>query len=210
MKPPGTMKQVVIPRPSADREGFSSKNYVHPAVTMFSAHPVAAGLSDPIAVHRLVDVHDKVSLEVSGPVGRDSSSEFRQTDVIDRSLDKRWDEEMASRSGTSEHPDDCSGDRNGADTTYDESDKLAGEWDPLVKQDIGCQLVRVNEGRDNCVTNLRDISGSSDSGVQSWTEQWENMSDNSMDDSYVDTGDLHRSVSSEFSGHGRIGNGCVA
>ena len=192
------MKQVVIPRPSADREGFSSTNNVHPAVTMFSAQPVAAGLSDPIAVHRLVDVHDKVSLEVSGPVGRDSSSEFRQTDVIVMSLDNRGDDDMASRSGTSEHPDDCSGDINGADTTYDESDKLAGEWDPLVKQDIGCQLVRVNEGRDNCLTNLRDISGSSDSGVQSWTEQWENMSDNSMDDSYVDTGDLHRSVSSEL------------
>ena len=198
MEPPGTRKQVVIPRPSVDREGFSSKNNVHRAVTMFSAQPVAAGLSDPIAVHRLVDVHDKVSLEVSGPVGRDSSSEFRQTDVIVMSLDKRWDEDMASRSGTSEHPDDCSGDINGADTTYDESDKLAGEWDPLVKQDIGCQLVRVNKGRDNCLTNLRDISGSSDSGVQSWTEQWENMSDNSMDDSYVDTGDLHRSVSSEL------------
>ena len=196
MKPHGMMKQVVIPRLSADREEFSYKNNVHPAVTMFSAQPVAAGLSDPIAVHRLVDVHDKVSLEVSGPVGRDSSSEFRQTDVIERSLDKGWDEEMASRSD--ENPDDCSGDRNGADTTYDESDKLAGEWDPLVKQDIGCQLVHVNESRDNCVTNLRDISGSSDSGVQSWTEQWENMSDNSMDDSYVDTGDLHRSVSSEL------------
>ena len=197
-KPLGTMKQVVIPRPSADREEFSYKNNVHPAVTMFSAQPVAAGLSDPIAVHRWVDVHDKVSLEVSGPVGRDSSSEFRQTDVIERSLNKGWDEDMASRSGTSENPDDCSGDRNGADTTYDESDKLAGEWDPLVKQDIGCQLVHVNEGRENCVTNLRDIGGSSDSGVQSWTEQWENMSDNSMDDSYVDTGDLHRSVSSEL------------
>ena len=43
-----------------------------------------------------------------------------------------------------------------------------------------------------------DVSGSSDSGVQSWTEQWDNISDNSMDDSYVDTGDLDRSVSNEL------------
>ena len=194
--PLGTMSQDVSPRPSADREEFSYKNNVHPAVTMFSAQPVAAGTSDPLAVHRWVDFHAKVSLEVR--VGRDSGSEIRQTEVIERSLDKGWDEEMASRSGTSENPDDCSGDRNGAGTTYDESDKLAGEWDPLVKQDIGCQLVHVNKGRNDCVTNLRDFGGSSDSGVQSWTEQWENMSDNSMDDSYVDTGDLHCSVSSEL------------
>ena len=123
---------------------------------------------------------------------------MKQTDVSEMLYGNRWDDDMASRSGTSENPDDCSGDRNGAETTYDESDKLAGEWDPLVKQDIGCQLVHVNKGRNDCVTNLRDLGGSSDSGVQSWTEQWENMSDNSMDDSYVDTGDLHRSVSSEL------------
>ena len=67
-----------------------------------------------------------------------------------------------------------------------------------MEKDNGCQLVRVNGGLDNCLTNLRDVSGSSDSGVQSWTEQWDNMSDNSMDDSYVDTGDLHRSVSNEL------------
>ena len=57
---PGTMKQVVLPRRTADREGCSSATSVHTVVTMFSAQPVAAGLSDPIAVHRSVDVHDKV------------------------------------------------------------------------------------------------------------------------------------------------------
>ena len=72
---------------------------VHTAVTMFSAQPVAAGLSDPIAVHRSVDVHDKVSLEVSGPVGRDSHSEFRQIDVIEMLNVNRCDDDMASRSG---------------------------------------------------------------------------------------------------------------
>ena len=48
------------------------------------------------------------------------------------------------------------------------------------------------------MTNSRDVSRSSDSGVNSWTEQWDNMSDNSMDGSYVDTGDLQRDVSDEL------------
>ena len=49
------------------------------------------------------------------------------------------------------------------------------------------------------MTNSRDVGRSSDSGVHSWTEQWANMSDNSMDGSYDDTGDLHRSISDEMS-----------
>ena len=111
----------------------------------------------------------------------------------------RWDDDMASRSGTTEHPDDCSGDIKCADTTYDESDKLAGEWDPLVKKDNGCQLVRINGGLDNCLTNVRDVSGSSDSGVQSWTEQWENMSDVSLNDSYDNPGNTLRGIPEEMS-----------
>ena len=196
---PGTMKQVILPRPTADREGCSSATSVHTAVTMFSAQPVAAGLSDPIAVHRSVDVHDKVSLGVSGPVGRDSHSEFRQTDVIEMLNVNRCDDDMASRSGTTEHPDDCSGDIKCNETTYDESDKLAGELDPLVKKDNGCQLVRVNGGLDNCLTNVRDVSGSSDSGVQSWTEQWENMSDVSLNDSYDNPGNTLQGIPGEMS-----------
>ena len=52
----------------------------------------------------------------------------------------RCDDDMASRSGKTEHPDDCSGDIKCAETTYDESDKLAGELDPLVDDHID-QLV---------------------------------------------------------------------
>ena len=177
---PGTMKQVILPRPTVDREGCSSVAKGHTAVTMLSAQPVAAGLSEPIAVHRSVHVHDNISLGASGPVSRDSHSEFRQSDVIEMLNVNRCDDDMASRSGKTEHPDDCSGDVKCAETTYDESDKLAGELDPLVKEDNGCQLVRVNGGLDNCLTSVREICGSSDSGVQSWTEQWENMSDVSL------------------------------
>ena len=198
VEPPGMMQQVIFPRPTADREGCISADSVHPAVTMFSAQPVAAGLSDPIAVRRSVDIQDAVGLEVGGPVGRVPYSELRQTDVESILHSNRRDDVVASRSGTTEHPDDRSGDIDCADTTYDELDKFAGEWDPLVEKDNGCQLVRVNGGLDDCLTNSRDVSGSSDSGVQSWMEQWDNMSDNSMDGSYVDTGDLHRSVSDEL------------
>ena len=197
VEPPDTMKQVIIPRPTADREGCSSAANVHTAVTMFSAQPVAAGLSDPIAVHHPVDVHDKDDLEVSGPVGRDSHSEFRQTDVIGILNDNRCDDDMASRSRTTEHPDDCSGDIKCVETTYDGS--LVGELDPLVKKDNGCQLVRVNGGLNNCLTNVRDVSGSSDSGVHSWTEQWENMSDVSLNDSYDNPGNILRGIPGEMS-----------
>ena len=124
---PGTMKQVIFPRPTADREGCISADSVHPAVTMFSAQPVAAGLSDPIAVHRSVDVHDTVGLEVGGPVGRVPYSELRQPDVGSILHSNRRDDVVASRSGTTEHPDDRSGDIDCANTTYDESDKFAGE-----------------------------------------------------------------------------------
>ena len=178
---PGTMKQVILPRPTADREGCSSAAGVHTAVTMFSAQPVAAGLSDPIAV------------------SRDSHSEFRQSDVIEMLNVNRCDDDMASRSGKTEHPDDCSGDIKCAETTYDESDKLAGELDPLVKKDNGCQLVRVNGGLDNCLTSVRDVCGSSDSGVQSWTEQWENMSDVSLNDSYDNPGNTLQGIPGEMS-----------
>ena len=124
---------------------------------------------------------------------------MKHTDVSEMLYGNRWDDDMASRSGTSENPDDCSGDRNGADTTYDESDKLAGELDPLVKKDNGCQLVRVNGGLDNCLTSVRDVSGSSDSGVQSWTEQWENMSDVSLNDSYDNPGNTLQGIPGEMS-----------
>ena len=124
---------------------------------------------------------------------------MKQTDVSEMLYGNRWDDDMASRSGTSENPDECSGDRNGADTTYDESDKLAGELDPLVKKDKGCQLVRVNRDLDNCLTSVRDVSGSSDSGVQSWTEQWENMSDVSLNDSYDNPGNTLQGIPGEMS-----------
>ena len=207
--PPGTMEQVVFPRPTADQEGCISTDSVHPAVMMFSTQPGADGLAGPNRIRRSVDVHDAVRLEVGSPVGRFPYSDLWQTD--DRSLlnDDRRDDVVGRQSvivpftnvpWTTEHPDDRPGevDYDGTTQTNGESGRLTGEWDPLVEKDNGCQIVRVKASLDNCLTNSRDVSRSSDSGVHSWTEQWDNMSDNSMDGSYVDTGDLHHDVSDEL------------
>ena len=132
-------------------------------------------------------------------MSRDSHSECQQSDVIDMLNVNRCDDDRASRSGKTEHPEDCSGDVKCAETTYDESDKLAGELDPLVKKDNGYQLVCVNGGLDNCLTSVREICGSSDSGVQSWTEQWENMSDVSLNDSYDNPGNTLQEIPGEMS-----------
>ena len=196
---PDAMEQVILPCPTVDRGEFSSVAKGHTAVAMLSAQPVAAGLLEPIAVHRPVHAYDNITLEDSGPVSRDSRSECQQSDVIDMLNVNRGDDDMASRSGTTEHPDDCSGDVKCTETTYDESDKLAGELDPLVKKDNGYQLVRVNGGLDNCLTSVREICGSSDSGVQSWTEQWENMSDVSLIDSYDNPGNTLQEIPGEMS-----------
>ena len=66
--------------------------------TMLSAQPVAAGLLEPIAVHRSVHAYDNIELRVSGPVSRDSRSECQQSDVIDMLNVNRCDDDMASRS----------------------------------------------------------------------------------------------------------------
>ena len=51
---------------------FSSVAKGHTAIAMLSAQPVAAGLLEPTAVHRPVHAYDKITLEDSGLVSRDS------------------------------------------------------------------------------------------------------------------------------------------
>ena len=57
----------------------------------------------------------------------------------------------------------------------------------------------MNISTDNGLTNSRETSPSSDSGVHSWTEQWENMSENSTDSSVYHTVDSHREDSGRVS-----------
>ena len=207
--PTGTMEQSVFPSPKADQEGCISTDSVHPGVMMFSTQPGADVSAGPNRTRRSVGAEDRQG--VGGPVGRFPYSDIRQTD--DRSLlnDVRRDDVVGRQSvyyvpftnvpRATEHPDDRPGevDYDSTTQTGGESGGLTGVWDPLIQKDNGFQIVRVNASLDNCLTNSRDVGRSSDSGVHSWTEQWANMSDNSMDGSYDDTGDLHRNMSDEMS-----------
>ena len=214
--PSGVMEQSVFSGLEADREGCISTDSVHPGVMMFSTQPGADVSGGPDGARRSVGhvgpfpVHDEDRQEVGGPVGRFPCSDILRT--TDRSvLNEDGRDDVVSRQSvvvpftdvprTSEHRDDRPGevDYDGTTQTRSESGCLTGMGDPLIQKDDGFQIVRVNASLDKGLTNSRDVGRSSDSGVHSWTEQWANMSDNSMDGSYDDTGDLHRSISDEMS-----------
>ena len=63
--------------------------------------------------------------------------------------------------------------------TRSESESVTGVRDPVIQMGSEVQTDRVNISTDNGLTDSRETSPSSDSGVHSWTEQWENMSENS-------------------------------
>ena len=214
--PSGVMEQSVFSGLEADREGCISTDSVHPGVMMFSTQPGADVSGGPDGARRSVGhvgpflVHDEDRQGVGGPVGRFPCSDIPRT--TDRSvLNEDGRDDVVSRQSvvvpftdvprTSEHRDDRPGeiDYDGTTQTRSESGCLTGMGDPLIQKDEGFQIVRVNASLDKGLTNSRDVGRSSDSGVHSWTEQWANMSDNSMDGSYDDTGDLHRSISDEMS-----------
>ena len=177
---------------------------------MFSTQPGAEVSAGPDGARRSVDhvspfpVHDEDRPGVGGPVGRFPYSDTRQTN--DRSVlnEDRRDDVVGRQSvfvpftdipRMTDHRDDRPGEVDYDSTTRSESGCFTGVGDPLIQKDRGFQIVRVNASLDSGLTNSRDVSHSSDSGVHSWMEQWENMSDNLMDGSYGDTGDLHRSIS---------------
>ena len=208
--PSGEMEQSVFPGPKANQEGCTYADSVHPGVMMFSTQSGADVSAGPDGARRSVDVHDEDRQGVGGPVGRFPYSDILQTNDKSVLNEDRRDDVVGRQSvyvpftnvpRMTEHQDDRPGevDYDSTTQTRSESGGLTGVWDPLIQKDNGFQIVRVNASLDNCLTNSRDVSHSSDSGVHSWTEQWANMSDNSMDGSYDDTGDLHRNISDEMS-----------
>ena len=214
--PSGEMEQSVFPGLKADQEGCISTDSVHPGVMMFSTQPGADVSEGPDGARRSVDhvspfpVHDEDRQGVGGPVGRFPYSDILLTNVRSVLNEDRRDDVVGRQSvfvpftdvpRTTEHRDDRPGevDYDSTTQTRSESGCLTGIGDPLIQKDNGFQIVRVNARLDNGLTNSRDVSRSSDSGVHSWTEQWENMSDVSMDGSYDDTGDLHRGITDEMS-----------
>ena len=76
--------------------------------------------------------------------------------------------------------------------TRSESGSVAGVPDPLIQTGSEVQTDRVNVRTDNGPTDSRETSPSSDSGVHSWTEQWENMSENLTYSSSYQTVGSHR------------------
>ena len=131
------------------------------------------------------------SLDPMGPSGVSTLSDENQSPSVD-STAKPW---------TTERLDDRTGEADYESTTQprSESESVTGVRDPGIQHDSGIQTVRVNASPDNGLTSSRDVSRSSDSGVRSWTEQWENMSEYSTDSSVYDTVDSHRSDSGGMS-----------
>ena len=203
--PSGEMEQSVFAGLKADREGCIPSDRVRPGMMMFSTRPGRDVSEGPDGARRSVDhvspspVHDEDRQVVGGPVGRFPSSDILLTDDGSVLSEDRRDDVISRQSvvvpftdvpRTTEHRDDRPGavDFDSSTQTRSESGCLNGMGDPLIQKDDGFQIVRVNGSLDNGLTNSRDVGRSSDSGVHSWTEQWVNMSDNSMDGSYDDTG----------------------
>ena len=83
--------------------------------------------------------------------------------------------------------------------TRSESESVTGVRDPVIQTGSEVQTDRVNISTDNGLTDSRETSPSSDSGVHSWTEQWENMSENSTYSSLYHTVGSHREDSGRVS-----------
>ena len=83
--------------------------------------------------------------------------------------------------------------------TGSESESDTGVRDPVIQTGSEVQTDRVNLSTDNGLTDSRETSPSSDSGVHSLTEQWENMSENSTYSSLYHTVGSHREDSGRVS-----------
>ena len=79
------------------------------------------------------------------------------------------------------------------------SERVAGISDTVMQTGSEVQTDHVNISTDNGLTDWRETSLSSDSGVHSWTEQWENMSENWTDSSVYHTVDSHQEDSGRVS-----------
>ena len=83
--------------------------------------------------------------------------------------------------------------------TRSESESVTGVPDPVIQMGSEVQTDRVNIRTDNRLKDSRETSHSSDSGIHSWTEQWENMSENLTYSSLYHTVGSHREDSGRVS-----------
>ena len=124
-----------------------------------------------------------ISLDPMSPRGMSTLGDENQSPSVDY-FDIPW---------MTERPDDRAGEPDYKRTTQtrNESQGDTGGRDPVIQTGSEAQTDRVKISTDNGLTNSRETSPSSDSGVHSWTEQWENMSENSTDSSMYHTVDSH-------------------
>ena len=162
--------------------------------------PLAAGSLDANEMNTVDDssrptaggpVGQLFSLNPTGPSSVSSGEDKRQPPCV-CSLDKPWmTERLDDRSGEPDY------ERN--TQTRSESESVSGVRDTVVKMRSEVRTDRGNITTDGRPTDSRETSHSSDSGVHSWTEQWENMSENSTDSPLYHTVGSHREDSRRVS-----------
>ena len=173
-----------VPRP--DRIEGSEGGINSPGIRSHGIDSVSSGrrIDQPVVAGRkvytqagplgfVIDVDDCLTnRQDSDVLYRTDNREDRHTDVIDDSPTQAGNESMGLQEiGSSD-----------------------------IRTGYGFQKVQVNGKLDSQLAIASDVSRSSDSGVHSWTEQWENMSDVSMNGSYDDTGNTVRGITEEMSG----------
>ena len=113
------------------------------------------------------------SLDPMGPSGMSSSDEWNQPPAVGP-VGKPF---ITGPLGDQVSESDC----RRTIQTKSESESTTGVPDPVIQTGSDVQTDRVNMGTDDRPAGSGDTPPSSDSGVHSLGEQWENMSTNSMD-----------------------------
>ena len=111
------------------------------------------------------------NLDPLGPSGMSSSDEWNQPPAVG----PVGKPSITGPLGNDVSESDC------RQTIKSESESSAGVPDPVIQTGSDIQADRVNIGTANGPAGSGDTPPSSDSGVHSLGEQWENMSTNSMD-----------------------------
>ena len=164
-----------------------------------SYQPLAAG---PLDTDGMYAVNDPCRPMAGGPVGR----LFSLDPMGPRGMSSLGDENkppwvgpvgkplITERLGNRVSEPDC----KRTTQTRSESERDTGVPGTVIQTGSEVQPDRVNISTANGPTDSRETTPSSDSGVHSWTEQWENMSENST---YSSSG---QTVGSDREGSGRV------
>ena len=162
--------------------------------------PLAAGSLDADGMYT---VNDPCRPTAGGPLGH----LFSLDPMGPRCISTLCDENLPPGVGSvgkpwmTERPVDRAGepDCKRKTQTTSESASDTGLPDPVIQTGSEVQKDHVNISAVNRLMDLRETNPSSDSGVHSWTEQWENMSENSTYSSLYHTDGSHQRDSGRVS-----------